>query len=127
MKIGLTVFLSLALVSALASGKFSYIGSKKCMLCHKGPAHHNVWEKWEASGHAKAFAALNAAKGEDQNPECLACHTTGFKAGGYELGAANAKDFENVGCEVCHGPGVQGTERHEGPQTSCDQRLGHSR
>jgi len=96
---------SVGLAASLAAGDFTYIGAKKCMMCHKGPSHHNVWEKWEASKHTVAFKALNPAKGEDKNPECLACHTTGFKSGGYEIGGATASQFEGVQCEACHGPG----------------------
>jgi hypothetical protein len=85
----------------------TYIGAKNCKMCHFGPSHGGVYEKWEASKHVGAFKALNAAKGEDKNPVCLDCHTTGFKKGGYEVGAANAALFEGVQCESCHGAGSE--------------------
>lgn len=83
-----------------------YIGVKKCKMCHKGAKKGEVFEKWEKSPHAKAFETLKA-KGEEKNPKCLECHVTGFNAGGYKVGDANAADFEGVQCENCHGPGSE--------------------
>ena len=41
-----------------------------------------------------------------QNPECVACHTTGFgEPGGLgELTTKNIRKFKGVQCEECHGP-----------------------
>jgi len=86
------------------AGDFQYIGSSKCKMCHKGDKKGNVFEKWEQSAHAKAFDVLKA-KGNEKDPKCLECHVTGFNAGGYKIGDANAAQFEGVGCESCHGPG----------------------
>lgn len=86
------------------AGDFTYIGAKKCKMCHKGPKKGEVWEKWEKGPHSKAMESLKA-KGEDKNPACLECHTTAFNKGGYKVGDANAANFEGVGCESCHGPG----------------------
>jgi hypothetical protein len=92
-------------VSLGAVEKYSYVGVKKCLMCHKGANNHMVYEKWLESKHANAFKVLNTARGEDKKPECLACHTTGFGSGGYVVGDANAAQFEGVQCESCHGPG----------------------
>lgn len=89
-----------------------YAGSDACMACHK-----IAFAKWKKSGHSHAFAALeDAAKenppfGRQFDPECVVCHTVGFK---YDTGyydppqGGNAKahnmKLENVGCENCHGP-----------------------
>jgi hypothetical protein len=73
---------------------FTYVGSKKCKMCHKGAKKGEVFEKWEKSLHAKAFEAIKG-KGEEKNPECLKCHTTDAKV----------NFLEGVGCESCHGPG----------------------
>ncbi len=75
---------------------FSFVTSKKCMMCHKGAKKGEVFEKWEKGPHAKAFENL-IAKGEDKNPICLACHTTGYDGSVFKE--------EGVGCEACHGPG----------------------
>lgn len=91
-------------ISLSFAGDFQFIGSKKCKMCHKGAKKGEVWEKWEKGPHARAFETLKA-KGEEKNEKCLACHTTGYGAGGYKVGDANAPKFEGVGCESCHGPG----------------------
>lgn len=89
-----------------AQATHTYVGIGKCMICHKGEAKGMVYEKWLESKHAKAYQTLVDKKdGSEKNPECLACHTTGFNKGGYVLGAENAKLYEGVQCEVCHGPG----------------------
>jgi len=92
--------------SLVYAGSFQYVGVNKCKMCHKGEKKGMVFEKWEKSSHAKAFETLKA-KGEDKNPKCLECHVTGFNAGGYKEGEANALDFVNVQCEACHGPGSE--------------------
>ena len=84
----------MVVVSMVYAGDFTYVGAKKCKMCHKGAKKGEVWEKWEKGPHAKALETLKA-KGEDKNPKCLECHVTDVKA------AAE----EGVGCEACHGPG----------------------
>lgn len=93
------VFLSMAYAE-----KTEYIGVDKCKGCHKGSENWNVFEIWEKSLHARAFETLKA-KGEEKNPKCLPCHTTGYGEGGYKPGTPNASTFEGVQCESCHGPG----------------------
>ncbi|NUO83397.1 hypothetical protein HUU05_25270 [candidate division KSB1 bacterium] len=76
-----------------------YIGSIACQNCHK-----DIFAKWEKTRHAHAFATLTA-KREEQNAECLECHTTGFREEtGYSVSAATAH-LVQVGCESCHGRG----------------------
>ncbi len=89
-------------VSAAPAGQkgAEYIGEKKCKMCHK--KQHATWTKMK---HANNFSAL--VGDEKKDPSCLACHTTGYGKGGYDLAKPaehNAK-FENVQCESCHGPG----------------------
>ena len=38
--------------------KFQYVGVKKCKMCHKGPKKGNIYEKWTAAKHSKAYATL---------------------------------------------------------------------
>ncbi len=102
--IAVSLFLVWSGASA-AAGPNAFTGVGLCSMCHRGEANHMVFEKWLASKHAGAFKSLDPAKGEDKNPECLGCHTTGFRAGGYEPGAATASRFEGVQCEACHGAG----------------------
>src|SRR5262245_13748234 len=84
-------------------------------MCHNTAAQGKIFDKWMASKHASAFAALaspeakkiGAAKGiEDPQKAdaCLKCHVTGHTA------AAELKDVkwaatEGVTCESCHGAG----------------------
>ncbi len=76
-----------------------FIGSLACQNCHK-----EIFEKWEKTRHAHAFATL-VAKREEKNNECLECHTTGYREEtGYSASAATAH-LVQVGCEACHGRG----------------------
>jgi hypothetical protein len=85
-----------------AEKQAAFLSSKTCLGCHKGAAKGEIYEKWVASKHSKAFANLPAAG--KTNPKCFACHTTGAgKTGGYDPAAKNAADLEGVGCEACHG------------------------
>lgn len=110
----LALMLSGVLVMAadeVAAKTPTYIGSDKCKMCHKGEKKGNVWEIWLESAHAKAMASLNAEKGEDKDPKCLKCHSTGFGTGGFGAEAmaelAGAEQLGGVGCESCHGPGSE--------------------
>jgi len=86
------------------STDFKYIGAKKCSVCHKGTKKGSVYKTWLSKGHATAFENVKK-KGEEKNAECLKCHTTGFKKGGYKIDDVKASKFEGVQCEACHGAG----------------------
>ena len=76
-----------------------YSGSETCGVCHE--KEHDTWI---LSSHAHAFDTL-VRHGADANPECVGCHVVGFgKPGGYTI-SPRTPDFENVGCETCHGRG----------------------
>jgi len=93
----------------------SYVGSEVCKLCHI-----KQFYAWQATDHAGAYASL-LLKGQHENPQCLACHVTGFRmARGYDPGKKVApggqgrpivqRALQGVGCECCHG----GSRRHLG-------------
>ncbi|MCL4306196.1 cytochrome c family protein [bacterium] len=87
----------------------TYVGSGKCKICHKGEKNGNIYETWLDSKHAKALETL-VAKGEQNNPECLSCHTTGYgTASGFDKmpDLHGMEDLGGVGCESCHGPGSE--------------------
>ena len=87
----------------------TYVGSNKCKICHKGDKNGNIWETWEGGVHANSMASL-VEKGEENNPECLACHVTGYGAGGFGTEGLDEKvaaNLNHVGCEACHGPGSE--------------------
>ena len=90
----------------------TYAGSKSCKICHMGDKKGRMWEIWLDSKHSKAMASLNTEKGEDKDPKCLKCHTTGYGAGGYgaegmDEAMAAPEGLGAVGCEACHGPGSE--------------------
>jgi len=90
--------------SLVYTEEFRFVSVSMCFVCHFGIKKGLVYEKWKETPHARAFATLKAV-GEEKNPQCLVCHTTGFNAGGYEIGDIDGSAFEGVQCESCHGPG----------------------
>ncbi len=74
-----------------------YIGPEACGACHA-----EAYASWQASAHARAGEAIQAAPagpGDNQPDRCLACHTTGEAPAGRAF-------FGSVTCEACHGPGA---------------------
>jgi Cytochrome c554 and c-prime len=106
-------------------GGSEFIGSNECKRCHA-----NEWAIWSKTKHAHAFDTLEKAVKptlRQFDPECIVCHTIGFKyhEGYNQLPLAKSKDLKdmnaapaafrdalkahnaelkNVGCESCHGP-----------------------
>jgi hypothetical protein len=74
-----------------------YVGAKKCKVCHL-----EIFTSWAQTRHSKAMSSLEGEAASDA--ECLACHTTGFGAGGY-TGESDIVDLGGVQCEACHGAG----------------------
>lgn len=113
----------------------AYEGSKSCKRCHL-PTE----KSWAETKHAHAMDVLKPGNNKDAkvkaklDPEkdyttdakCLECHTVGFgKPGGYavpdpsdEKAKKAAAKLENVGCEICHGPGSKYNELFEEIQKS---------
>lgn len=84
-----------------------YVTEKTCATCHAKQA-----SVWEATRHAHAWDTL-AMAGNQRDPECVRCHSIGFRQpGGYaevrrasRLDSSGATiDMRNVQCEACHGP-----------------------
>ena len=94
-----------------------FVGVKKCSTCHKVEAKGNQFAKWQASKHSKAFATLASekalaiakekklAKAPQESPECLKCHVTGAGKAAELFDVGFAKE-DGVGCESCHGAGM---------------------
>ncbi len=86
-----------------------YVGSAKCQDCHP-----TAFKVWAGSKHSQAYGSLVNAKHpslRDYDPECVVCHTVGFR---YQDGFANLKatpNLKDVGCESCHGPGEAHVKR----------------
>ncbi len=100
-------------VISASADESTYVGVKKCKMCHKKVAAGEQFRLWSESSHANAFATLAneqsmeiAKKMGIDNPqeadECLKCHVTGHGEG--ELAALILPE-NGVGCESCHGAG----------------------
>ncbi|HJN76447.1 MAG TPA: multiheme c-type cytochrome [Myxococcota bacterium] len=78
----------------------TYATAAACLNCHS-----RSLSKWSLTRHAQALEGLRE-RGQHENPECLACHTTGFgEPGGFaEVTNAALRVWGNVQCEACHGP-----------------------
>ena len=78
----------------------SYASSGACVNCHSAE-----FARWTLTSHAKSWHSLLKRQATN-NPECVACHTTGFgEPGGLgELIPKNIRKFKGVQCEECHGP-----------------------
>ena len=74
-----------------------YAGSADCYICHA-----NQHTDWGLTAHARAYETLKFV-GQENNPVCLTCHTTGYDDGGF-IDEATTPALAGVGCEACHGP-----------------------
>jgi hypothetical protein len=94
----------------------SYVGAKKCRMCHL-----KQFQTWEQTKMAKSFellragvaaeaktkANLDSQKDYTHDEKCLGCHTTGYgKPGGF-VSLEKTPDLVGVQCESCHGPGSE--------------------
>jgi hypothetical protein len=105
---------------APVQGEDRYVGSAACQGCHTA-----VYEHWEhaageplthvpeglpspvvstAHGSRSEFARSIAAQGQEWNPDCLRCHTTGYGQVGGFVSIEQTPNLVGVGCESCHGP-----------------------
>lgn len=91
-----------------------YVGWSACQYCHDSER-----QEWSGTDHAEAFASLEA-RGQDYNPECIPCHTTGFGYTGGFIMPDLTEEMEGVQCEMCHGAGGEHSETQGVPygQTS---------
>jgi len=101
------------LVASVGLGEGKYKGIKMCGACHKTDKGGMVYQVWEKSAHAKAFASLKTKEADEfakkrglakpaaESPECLKCHVTG---GGVATNVEPSFSKEDgVTCEACHG------------------------
>jgi hypothetical protein len=75
-----------------------------CKTCH--PKAHKTWQH---SRHGKAYNTLRKVN-KAFDPECLACHVTGWNQAGGFISEIDTPELENVQCEVCHGPALNHSE-----------------
>lgn len=87
-----------AVNAAALPANYRVAGSQACAGCH-APS----FKLWKATGHASAWAVLEA-KHSHVDPACQVCHTTGYGLPGGFSSVAQGAEFVAVGCESCHGP-----------------------
>lgn len=104
-----------------SGGDGSYVGASHCKKCHPERVEH-----WLSGSHSRAYDTLMARR-EEMNPDCLICHTTGFRRGGYHPRAPRGQKLEGVGCEECHGPGKGHPEEKLSIPEEKDCRQCHNR
>lgn len=114
--LSLAVFVLLSYASTGVAADHSYVGVKKCKMCHKKESTGNQYGVWLKSAHAKAYETLGSDESKaiaaklklEGNPQeldqCLSCHVTGHGVAAELLGTGY-KVTDGVGCESCHGPG----------------------
>lgn len=77
-----------------------YAGSTICISCHLGVCRYET-----NTAHAQAFSnPAFVAKGGQNNPSCLPCHTVGYGLPTGFISAAATPQLAGVQCENCHGP-----------------------
>jgi len=103
-----------------------YVGSKKCAES----CHEPSYEVWRKSGHAKAYdTLLGASPPRDADPECAACHVTGWYSQGFSpyqggfLSREKTPHLVHVGCESCHGPGGAHVDAEMGSDDALKLKL----
>lgn len=94
----------------------TYIGAKKCSMCHKKAKDGEQFKIWENSKHAKAYKSLQTAEADEiakkaghttkaaETDACLECHATGYNFDASLLDKKFNVD-DGVQCETCHGAG----------------------
>lgn len=93
----------------LASAAFAQGDDPPTPIPSEGPqctaCHHEIEGVWQVGDHSQATfdpLFLEAWELADRDPECLACHTTGYDP---ETGQFQA---EGIVCQACHGEFVEG-------------------
>ena len=77
-----------------------FVGSAACVGCHL-----EQHAQWTGTGHARAYAALDA-EGRAEDRACFSCHVTGaHHDAGPQSPVGVPAQLRGVGCESCHGPG----------------------
>lgn len=113
------VYISAVEKEAIKKPKHTYVGVKKCGMCHRSSKRGDQYGKWKKFKHAKAFLNLKTPEAKEvaqeegvkenpwESPKCLKCHVTAFKVKVKfpEFIGERFKIEDGVQCEACHGPG----------------------
>ncbi len=114
LRVVLSIVFALSIVTSMWSAENTYIGVKKCKMCHNKAKTGKQYTVWSKAAHAKAYEILAsdeakaiAKKKEIVDPqkaaECLSCHVTAYGKSDAVRGKLTLE--EGVSCEACHGPG----------------------
>ncbi len=71
----------------LGSENETFLGDRACMACHE-----DAWQAYVNSPHRSAFATIRN-KGQHFEPECISCHTTGYR---YQNGYADESPYNRL-------------------------------
>lgn len=85
-----------------------FVGGAVCARCHRAEA-----EQWRTTAHSLAWETLVREK-KDATPECIPCHSVGYRQPGGFRDAVQTPHLANVQCENCHGMGTR--HRADGEQ-----------
>ena len=108
--------LALLFSGRAGAGTPSFVGAKKCKMCHL--KQYQTWEQTKmaksfellragAAAEAKKKANLDPQKDYTHDEKCVGCHTTGYgKPGGF-VSIEKTPELVGVQCESCHGPGSE--------------------
>jgi 2',3'-cyclic-nucleotide 2'-phosphodiesterase (5'-nucleotidase family) len=77
-----------------------FVGGAVCARCHADEAR-----QWETTAHSLAWETLVREK-KDATPECIPCHSVGYRKPGGFQDAMQTPHLANVQCENCHGMGT---------------------
>ncbi|MBI1871181.1 MAG: hypothetical protein HYS07_08330 [Chlamydiae bacterium] len=84
----------------MKGGGQTFVGSQVCQSCHQ-----NAFHVWENSRHWHAYESLLPIH-HPFDPDCLVCHSVGFRYEGGFKGKELTSSLAFVGCESCHGGGL---------------------
>ena len=99
----------------------TYKGFSACKMCHK--AQYDSWSKTRMANaleslkpgtfvEEKKKAGLDPEKDYTTDPNCLSCHTTGYKKPGGYVDQKTTPNLVGVTCEACHGPSSLWLKEH---------------
>lgn len=114
---GLVFLLFLKINSDNLIKDYKYIGSDRCKACHSVNFRGDQYGIWKRSSHAHAVQTLTDEKALDysvknkiieplKNPDCLKCHSTGYKME-LKYFETSFNLSEGIQCEACHKPGSE--------------------
>ncbi|MCG3197915.1 MAG: redoxin domain-containing protein [Candidatus Omnitrophica bacterium] len=82
-----------------------FAGSDVCGMCHRAE-----YDQWKSTPHARGYEVL-VETNNLHRPECHSCHVTAEQGRAERpwpvtaRGQLTPKEFQEIGCEECHGPG----------------------